>query len=81
MLGFGRWLGIWFEGGVEGVEVKGLGEVVGVIFGEVLDGFGQEGGDSVGMVFDVFLVVVGEGNWIGVAVGAVLWHRLVVRFR
>ena len=23
-----------------------------------------------GMVFDVFLVVVGEGNWIGVAVGA-----------
>lgn len=50
--------------------MKGLGEVVGVIFGEVLDGFGQEGGDGVGMVFDVFLVVVGEGNWIGVAVGA-----------
>ena len=39
-MGFGKWLGIWFDGGVEGVDVKGLGEVVRVVFGEVLDGFG-----------------------------------------
>ena len=40
MFGFGRLLGRWFDGGVEGVEVRGLGEVVRVVFGEVLDGFG-----------------------------------------
>ena len=62
--------------------MKGLGEVVRVVFGEVLDGFGQEGGDGVGMVFDVFLVVVGEGelDW-SCSGGKVRWDRLVVRFR
>ena len=50
--------------------MKGVWKVVRTVFGKVLDGFGKEGGDGVGMVFDVFLMVVGEGNWIGVAAGA-----------
>ena len=50
--------------------MKEVWKVVRTVFGKVLDGFGQEGGDGVGMVFDVFLMVVGEGNWIGVAAGA-----------
>ena len=50
--------------------MKEVWKVVRTVFGKVLDGFGKEGGDGVGMVFDVFLMVVGEGNWIGVAAGA-----------